>query len=166
MAQVQFKGNSINTIGSLPSVGDTAPDLTLTGSDLKDVTLKDFTSKKKILNIVPSIDTSVCAESARRFDSESRMLSNTAVITVSADLPFAMKRFFDSAGINTVIPLSQFRNPDFGRDYGVEITEGPMRGLLTRAVVVLDENNKVLYTQLVNDIGDEPDYGTALEYVD
>ncbi|MFP4384052.1 MAG: thiol peroxidase [Spirochaetia bacterium] len=166
MAQVKSKGKVIHTVGSLPAVGNTAPDFTLTGSDLKDVALKDFASKKKLLNIVSSIDTSVCAESARRFDSESRMLSNTAVITVSADLPFAMKRFFESAGINTVIPLSQFRNPDFGRDYGVEITDGPRRGLLARAVIVLDENNKILYSQLVANMDNEPDYGKALEHAD
>ena len=162
MAQITLKGNPVNTIGSLPEVGSTAPDFKLTTGDLHDVTLADYAGKKKILNIVPSLDTGTCAASAKTFDKRAHTLKNTVVITVSMDLPFAQQRFCQTEGVGNVVTLSAFRSPYFGRDYGVQMTDGPLEGLLSRAVVVLDEDNRVLYTEQVPEIAQEPDYDTAV----
>jgi thiol peroxidase len=165
MAQTALKGNPVTTSGDLPAMGSAAPDFTLTKGDLSDVTLADFSGKKKILNIVPSLDTGTCAASARRFNQEIRNVGDTVVLTISNDLPYAQRRFCEANNIDEVVTLSQLRNREFGKAYGVTIMDGPMAGLLTRAVVVLDENNTVLHTQLVPEISTEPDYDAALAAV-
>lgn len=165
MAEITFKGNPVHTTGELPAVGQTAPDFELTKGDLSDVGLSDFAGKTKIINIVPSLDTSVCAASAKRFNEEVKNLDNAVVLTVSADLPFAQKRFCESNSIDSVVTLSQLRNREFGRRYGIEQSDGPMAGLLGRAVVVVDGDNTVRYTQLVPEIAQEPDYDAVLEAV-
>ena len=165
MAQVTLKGNPIHTNGELPKVGAKAPDFTLTGSDLKDVTLASYKGKKKILNIVPSLDTSVCATSTRKFNEAAGKLPNTVVLVVSADLPFAQKRFCTTEGLQNVVPLSLMRGKTFAKDYGVFLEDGPLAGICARAVVVIDENDAVKYTQLVPEIGQEPDYDAALKAV-
>jgi thiol peroxidase len=162
MAQVTLKGNPIHTNGDLPAVGSKAPDFKLTAGDLKDLTLGDFKGKKKILNIVPSLDTPVCATSTRRFNETAGKLPNTVVLVVSADLPFASKRFCTTEGIQNVTTLSLMRDKNFAKDYGVLIQDGPLAGVTARAVVVVDENDKVVYRQLVPEIGQEPDYDKAL----
>jgi len=163
VASITLKGNPISTIGTLPAVGSTAPDFRLTKNDLGDASLGDFAGKVKILNITPSLDTGTCAASARAFNKAADTLSGVVILTITRDLPFAQKRFCEAEGIKSVIPLSELRTRDFGRSYGVEIVDGPMAGLLSRAVVVLDRNNKVLYTQQVPEIAQEPDYRKALE---
>ena len=163
MASITLKGRQISTIGKLPEIGATAPDFKLTKGDLADVNLGYFAGKVKILNIVPSLDTGTCAASARAFNKAADRLKNVAILTISRDLPFAQSRFCEAEGIKSVVPLSELRGRDFGRDYGVEIVDGPMAGLLSRAVVVLDRNNVVVYTQQVPEIAQEPDYGKALE---
>lgn len=165
MAKLTVGGKPATTSGELPSVGSKAPDFLLTKSDLGDVSLKDFRGMKKILNIVTSLDTGTCATSAKKFEAEAAKLNDTVVLTVSCDLPFAQSRFCHSEGISKVITLSQLRNRDFGRDYGVEFIDGPLAGLLARSLVVLDENDTVLYTQQVPENGEEPDYEPALEAV-
>ena len=165
MAQVTHKGNPIHTNGDLPAVGAKAPDFKLTGGDLKDVSLADFRGKKKILNIVPSLDTPVCATSTRRFNETAGKLPNTVVLVVSADLPFASKRFCTTEGLQNVAPLSLMRDKSFAKDYGVLIQDGLLAGICARAVVVVDENDKVVYRQLVPEIGQEPDYDKALAAV-
>ena len=163
MATITFKGTPINTIGNLPAAGSAAPDFSLTKGDLSDVSLKDFEGKKKLLNIVPSLDTGVCAMSARKFNQEAAKVPNTVILTISCDLPFAQSRFCSAEGIDSIITLSEMRNRKFGEDYGVRIVEGPLAGLLSRAIVVLNENNKVVYTEQVPEIAQEPDYEKALE---
>jgi thiol peroxidase len=165
MATITVGGKPVKTSGDLPSVGSTAPDFLLTKGDLSDVSLKDFQGKKKILNIVTSLDTGVCANSAKRFEAEVAKLGNTVVLTVSCDLPFAQSRFCKAENVQKVITLSQLRNRNFGRDYGVEFVDGPLAGLTARSIVVLDENNKVVYNQQVPENGDEPDYDSALRAV-
>ncbi|MEM5948297.1 thiol peroxidase [Spirochaetia bacterium 38H-sp] len=165
MASITLKGNPINTIGELPAVGQKAPDFLLTKADLSDVSLADFKGKKKILNIVPSLDTGVCAESARRFNKEIAGKTDTIVLTISCDLPFAQERFCSAEGIDNIITLSQMRNRNFGKDYGVEIIDGPLAGILARAIVILDESDNVIYTELVPEIAQEPDYKEALARV-
>jgi thiol peroxidase len=162
MATITFKGNPVHTAGELPKRGERAPDFKLTTGDLKDVSLKDFAGKKKILNIVPSVDTGVCAMSARRFNQEAANIPNVAILTISADLPFAQKRFCAAEGIAAVTMLSELRSRDFGQAYGVRMTDGPLAGLLSRSVVVLGENDEVLYTEQVPEIAQEPDYDRAL----
>lgn len=162
MATVTLGGNPVNVAGSFPNAGQTAPDFKLVGKDLKDVSLKDFAGKRKILNIVPSLDTAVCATSARKFNEKAAGLGNTVVMTISADLPFAMGRFCTTEGIQNVVPLSLMRGREFLKNYGVEITDGPLSGAAARGVVVLDENNKVLHAELVPEIKTEPDYDAAL----
>jgi thiol peroxidase len=162
MPNVTLGGNPIKVAGNFPGKGDTAPDFTLTSKDLKDVGLKDFTGKRKVLNIVPSLDTPVCAKSTRIFNERASDAANTALLVISADLPFAMNRFCGAEGINNVVTLSTARNRDFHAKYGVDITDGPLKGLTARAVVVLDENNRVLHSQLVPEIKNEPDYEAAL----
>ena len=162
MAQVTLKGNPINTNGDLPAVGARAPAFKLTSGELKDVTLADYAGKKKILNIVPSLDTAVCATSTRKFNESAGKLANTVVLVVSADLPFASKRFCTTEGLQNVTTLSLMRDKNFAKDYGVLLQDGPLAGLTARAVVVLDEQDKVVYRQLVPEIGQEPDYEKAL----
>jgi thioredoxin-dependent peroxiredoxin len=165
MAQVTLKGNPIQTNGELPAVGAAAPAFKLTGSDLKDVSLADYRGKKKVLNIVPSLDTPTCATSTRKFNQQASSLANTVVLVVSADLPFASKRFCTTEGLANVVPLSLMRDKNFAKDYGVLIQDGPLQGITARAVVVIDENDKVVYRQLVPEIGQEPDYDSALKAV-
>ncbi len=162
MAQVTLKGNPIHTNGELPKVGAAAPAFKLTGGDLKDVTLADYKGKTKILNIVPSLDTAVCATSTRKFNESAGKLPNTVVLVVSADLPFASKRFCTTEGLQNVVPLSLMRDKNFAKDYGVLLQDGPLAGVCARAVVVIDESDKVKYAQLVPEIGQEPDYDKAL----
>ncbi len=162
MATVTLKGSPIDVAGEFPRPGKKAPAFKLVGKDLKDVTLADFAGKRKVLNIVPSLDTSVCAMSARKFNERAASLRNTVVLVVSADLPFASSRFCAAEGLDKVVPLSLMRGRDFLRDYGVEIASGPLAGVAARAVVVLDESDTVLHAQLVPEIGQEPDYDAAL----
>ena len=162
MSTITLKGNTIHTSGALPKTGSVAPDFKLTRTDLSDVSLKDFAGKRVILNIFPSLDTSVCATSVRKFNQEAAALHNTVILGVSKDLPFAHNRFCSAEGIDKVISASVLRHDGFGKDYGVQITDGPMAGLLSRAVVVLDEHGKVLYTEQVPEITQEPDYQKAL----
>lgn len=161
MATITLKGNAVHTVGELPATGSVIKDFELTGQDLSTKTLADYTGKRKIFNIFPSIDTGVCAASARKFNEEAGNLENTVVINVSKDLPFALGRFCAAEGLSHVETLSDFRG-NFGTDYGVLITDSPMKGLLSRAVIVTDENNKVLYTEQVAEIASEPDYDAAL----
>ena len=161
MATITFLGKPVNTCGDLPAVGSQAPDFSLTSGKLTDVTLAKYSSKKKIFNIVPSLDTPTCALSTRKFNEKAAGLGNTVVLIISADLPFAQGRFCEAEGLSDVIPLSTFRS-DFAETYGVEITDSALAGLTARAIVVLDENDKVVYTQLVADVADEPDYEAAL----
>jgi len=162
MATLTFKGNPINTSGDLPAVGASAPDFKLVTADLKDVTLADFAGKKKLLNIVPSLDTSVCALSTRKFNEHAKAHPDSVILVISADLPFAQKRFCGNEGLNNVVTLSMMRSRKFAKDYGVLLETGPLAGLTARAVVVLDENNRVRHAQLVPEIAQEPDYETAL----
>ncbi len=162
MAKVSFKGNPVNTAGQLPAVGQQAPDFSVTKTDLSNLSLKDLAGKKVILNIFPSIDTGVCAASERKFNTEATSLSNTVVVSVSKDLPFALNRFCAAEGLKNVVPASALRDDSFSKAYGVTITEGPLAGLFSRAVVVLDEKGKVVYTEQVPEITQEPDYAKAL----
>jgi len=162
MATVTLKGNPIHTNGELPAAGAPAPDFKLTGVDLKDVSLAEYKGKKKILNIVPSLDTAVCATSTRKFNESGGKLPNTVVLVISADLPFAMKRFCTTEGLQNVVSLSMIRGKGFAKDYGVLLQDGPLAGLSARAVVVLDEKDKVVYRELVPEIGQEPNYEAAL----
>ena len=162
MAQVTLKGNPIHTNGELPQVGAKAPDFKLTGGDLKDVSLADYKGKRKVLNIVPSLDTPTCATSTRKFNEAASKLPNTVVLVISADLPFAAKRFCTVEGLQNVVPLSLMRDKSFAKDYGVLIEDGGLAGLCARAVVVLDEGDNVVYRQLVPEIGQEPDYDKAI----
>ncbi|MCV2219413.1 thiol peroxidase [Thauera sp. Sel9] len=162
MSTVTLGGNPIDVAGRFPQEGDAAPAFKLTGADLADVGLDAFAGKRKVLNIVPSLDTPVCAASARKFNAEASSLADTVVLVVSADLPFAAGRFCEAEGLKNVKTLSTFRNPGFARDYGVAITSGPLAGVTARAVVVVDANDKVVYSQLVPEIKEEPDYAAAL----
>lgn len=164
MAHITLKGNPVDTVGDLPAEGSKAPPFTLVRTDLTEVGLRDFEGKRVVLNIFPSVDTPTCASSVRTFNKEaSESLRNTVVLCVSADLPFALSRFCGAEGLQNVVTASVFRAPEFGRDYGVLISSGPLAGLLSRAVVVIDESGKVLYTQQVQEIADEPDYQAALD---
>lgn len=162
MATVTFQGEPINTNGDLPEVGSQAPDFLLVDKRLKDVSLAAFAGKKKLLNIVPSLDTPVCATSTKKFNDYARDHSDTTMLIISADLPFAQSRFCGNEGLKNVVTLSMMRSRDFARDYGVLIEDGPLASLSARAIVVLDQENKVVYTELVPEIGDEPDYAKAL----
>ncbi len=162
MARITHKGNPITTNGELPKVGAKAPDFKLTPGDLKDVSLADYKGKRKVMNIVPSLDTPTCATSTRKFNEKAGQMPNTVVLVISADLPFAMKRFCTTEGLQNVVPLSLMRGKGFAKDYGVLIQDGLLAGITARAVVVLDENDKVVYTELVPEIGQEPDYEKAL----
>ncbi len=163
METITLKGNPIHTEGPTLKPGDKAPDFTLTTRDLEDKSLADFPQKRLVLNIFPSIDTSVCAQSVRRFNQEAAARKDTAVLCISRDLPFAHQRFCAAEGLEDVITLSAMRNAAFGKDYGLTITNGPLASLFSRVVIILDENRKVLYAEQVPEIGQEPDYPAALK---
>ena len=163
MAKVTLKGDPIHTNGELPEVDQPAPDFKLVDKDLAERSLTDFAGKKKLVNIVPSLDTPVCAESTRRFNEYAANHDDTVMLIVSADLPFAQQRFCGDEGLDNVVPLSMMRDKGFARDYGVLLEDGPLAGVTARAVVVLDENDRVAYRQLVPEIADEPDYEEALQ---
>lgn len=163
MATVTLRGNAVQVGGTLPAVGSSAPGFRLTGGDLKDVSLHDYAGKKKVLNIFPSIDTPTCATSTRKFNEKAAGLKDTVVLCIAADLPFAMTRFCAAEGLKNVVTLSTFRAHKFAEDYGVAMENGPLAGLTARAVVVLDENNKVTHTELVSEIANEPNYDAALK---
>lgn len=159
---VTLSGAPVTLYGTFPKVGQTAPAFTLVNKDLHDVALSSFAGKRKILNIVPSLDTPVCATSARKFNEAANTLINTVVLTISADLPFMQGRFCAAEGLDNVIPLSLMRGREFMRNYGVKIADTVLAGLTARAVLVLDENNRVLHAELVSEITDEPNYDAAL----
>jgi thiol peroxidase len=165
MAQTALQGNLVNLAGELPAVGSPAPDFKLVDKDLGDKTLADFAGKKVLLNIVPSLDTPVCATSTRKFNESFADRDDAVCLVVSADLPFAMGRFCATEGIENVHPLSMMRSKNFGKDYGVLIEDGPLAGITARAIVVLDADGTVTHTQLVPEIGEEPDYDAALKAV-
>ena len=162
MARITLKGNQIETVGEIPADKTAAPEFTLTGTDLSEVKLEKFSGKTKVLNIFPSLDTPVCAASVRRFNEEVTKLDNTVVLSISADLPFAHNRFCETEGLKNVISCSVFRSPQFGTDYGVTVKNGPLAGLLSRAVVIVDADDKIVYSQQVPEITEEPDYDKAL----
>jgi len=162
MSTVTFQGNTIRVEGVVPSASSTAPAFSLVGKDLSDVALADFSGQRKVLNIFPSIDTGVCAASVRRFNELAASLTNTVVLCISADLPFAQGRFCGAEGLDKVVTLSTFRSTRFLTDYGVAIAEGPLAGLAARAVVVLDADNHVLHVERVSEITHEPDYAAAI----
>lgn len=162
MATVYFKSTPVEVYGELPEVGAIAPDFHLTSNSLSDITRSDFPGKRIVLNIFPSLDTDVCAASVRRFNQEATKVDNVVVLCVSMDLPFAMSRFCTVNGLENVVPASAFRSPDFAKEYGVMMVDGPLKGLLARAVVVLDEDGRVIYRELVEEITNEPDYEAAV----
>jgi thiol peroxidase len=162
MADITFKGNAIHTAGSLPKLGATAPEFALTKVDLSTATLGELKGKRVVLNIFPSIDTPVCAASVRKFNEEASRLPNTVVLCVSRDLPFAQKRFCAAEGLNNVVMASEYKDSSFSDSYGVRIVDGPLAGLLSRAIVAIDGSGKVIYTEQVPEIAQEPDYGKAL----
>ena len=161
MATITLQGNPIETVGELPAVGSNAPAFTLTKTDLSEVSLQDFAGKTVILNIYPSVDTGICAASTRKFNEVASSNPNVVVLCISADLPFAHSRFCGAEGLENVVSLSTFRNADFGGNYGVTITTGPLAGLMSRAVVIV-KDGKVTYTEQVPEIAQEPDYDAAL----
>ncbi|PCH64094.1 MAG: lipid hydroperoxide peroxidase [Gammaproteobacteria bacterium] len=162
MATITLKGNEIHTNGDVPTVGSTAPDFRLVDKDLNDVNLVTYAGKKKLISIVPSLDTPVCQLSTKKFDEFAKSRDDVVVLTVSADLPFAMSRFCTGEGLNNVVPLAMMRSRNFAKDYGVLIEDGPLAGITARALVSLDEDNKVVFSQLVGEIADEPDYDGAI----
>jgi thiol peroxidase len=162
MAKITLQGNEIHTNGDLPAVGSQAPEFRLVDAELGDKRLSDYAGKKKLLNIVPSLDTPVCATSTKKFNDAAAGRDDVVMLVVSADLPFAMGRFCGAEGIDNVVPLSMMRSRNFAKDYGVLIEDGPLAGITARAIVVLDENDKVVHTELVPEIAQEPDYDAAL----
>lgn len=164
MAEINLKGNKIHTNGNLPKIGEKVPDFVLVSKSLKDQSLNDFPGKK-ILSIFPSLDTDICAASVKKFNQEAGKLQNTSILCISCDLPFAHKRFCETENIENVHSLSVMRNKDFAKDFGVLITDGPLEGLCARAVIVLDQNNHVIYTELVPEITQEPKYENALKHL-
>lgn len=165
MANITLKGNAINTIGNLPKVGTKAPNFTLTAVDLSQKSLADFSGKNIILNIFPSVDTGTCAVSVREFNKNASELKNTVVLCISKDLPFAQARFCAAEDLNNVIMLSDFSNGSFGKDYELQITNGPLAHLHSRVIVILDENGTIKYTEQVSEIADEPNYLAALKAI-
>jgi thiol peroxidase len=163
MAQTKIGDLTVNTSGDLPAIGSVAPAFTLATNDLKEMSLRDFAGKNVVLNIFPSIDTSVCATSVREFNKRAAALENTVVLCISKDLPYAFRRFCGAEGIDKVVTLSDFRNKGFSKDYGVEMLGGRMEGLHARAIVVIDEKGKVKHTEVVPFIGEEPNYDAALQ---
>lgn len=164
MAKITLQGNAVNTVGDLPAVGSTAPDFTLTKTDLSDLKLSDLAGETVVLNIFPSVDTPTCAASVRTFNEALSTLDGVEVVCISADLPFAMQRFCGAEGLERVTSGSVFRNEDFGKKYGVTIADSPLKGLMARSVVVI-KDGKVVYTELVSETADEPDYDAALKAV-
>lgn len=162
MPTISMRGTMVNTVGELPAVGEKAPEFRFTDAELGEITLADLAGRKVVLNIFPSIDTPTCAKSVRVFNEEAGKRDNAVVLCVSADLPFAQKRFCGSEGLDNVVTASTFRAPEFGRNYGVEMVDGRLAGLLSRAVVVIDENGTVIHTEQVPEIAQEPDYEAAL----
>ena len=162
MAQITLKGNPIHTSGDLPKTGAAAPAYTLVRTDLSEISSKDLAGQRVVLNIFPSMDTPTCAASVRKFNARANEKPNTTILCVSADLPFAQKRFCAAEGLDNVMPASTFRNADFGKAYGVALVDGPLKGLLARAVVVVDGAGKVIHSELVPEIAQEPDYNAAL----
>ena len=162
MAVLTLQGNEINTNGELPKVGSNAPDFMLVNSEMEDVSLTNYQGKKKLLSIVPSLDTPVCAMSTKKFDKLAKEKLDTVFITISADLPFAVSRFCKTESVSNVITLSMMRSRNFAKDYGVLITDGPLAGITARAIIVMNETNEVIYSELVSEIADEPDYDAAL----
>lgn len=162
MPAITFKGSKVNTSGELPKVGNIAPDFILVKNDLTELSLKDFKGKNIILNIFPSLDTGVCAASVRRFNKDAAGMKNTVVLAVSADLPFASGRFCTAEGIENVVPASVFRNPEFAKNYGLLMIDGPLKGLLARAVIVINPQGKIEHVELVPEITQEPDYQSAI----
>ena len=165
MAKITFKGSAVNTVAELPNKGSKAPNFTLVNSELAEVSLSDLKGKYIILNIFPSLDTGVCASSVRRFNQDASKLNNTVILAVSADLPFAAGRFCTTEGIKNVTPASVYRNAEFGKDYGVLMTDGPLKGLLARAVIVINPEGNISYTELVPEITQEPNYQTAINSI-
>ena len=165
MAKTALKGNPVETSGSLPKVGEVAPEFKLVNSSLEEVKLSDFKGKNVILNIFPSLDTGVCAASVRKFNEDASSLDNTVILGISSDLPFAAGRFCSMEGIDNTIALSLFRDDSFAKDYGVLLMDGPMKGLTARAVVVVNPEGKVIYNQLVPEISEEPDYNSAIDSI-
>ena len=163
MASITLGGNPAETIGSLPSINSTAANFTLTATDMSSKSLTDYDGYRKILNIFPSVDTGICAASARKFNEEASGLENTKVLCISKDLPFAQKRFCAAEGLEDVEMLSDYKDGRFGKDYGLEITKSAFTGLHSRVVLVLNENNEILYSEQVPEIGQEPDYASALK---
>ena len=163
MSQITFKGKPVTTYGHLPEKGERAPHFELLRNDLSIATLQDFKGKRVIMNIFPSIDTNVCATSVRNFSQRATELDNVAVLNISRDLPFAQQRFINDEGLNNVTNLSDFRERNFGKDYGLEMIDGVWEGLLSRVVIVLDENGKIIYSEQVKEINNEPDYLEALK---
>jgi thiol peroxidase len=166
MAHTALKGNPVKLVGELPAVGSKAPDFSLVADDLSDVSLATYAGKKKLLNIVPSLDTPVCATSTKKFNEAMAGKSDAVALVISADLPFASGRFCQAEGVGNVLNLSMMRSKNFGKDFGVLMEDGPLAGLTARAVVVLDANDQVVYTQLVPEITEEPDYDSALAALD
>ncbi len=162
MASITLGGNPIHTSGNLPEKGSKASDFTLIKNDLSTASLSDFSGKKVVLNIFPSIDTGTCAQSVRTFNEKASKLENTIVLCISRDLPFAQKRFCGAEGLENVVNLSDFKSGEFGKNYGLEITDGPLAGLHSRVVIVLDENRTILHAEQVDEIADEPNYEAAL----
>ena len=165
MAKITFQGNPINTSGELPQVGSKAPDFILVDSNLNDTSLSNFKNMYKILNIVPSLDTPVCQKSTKAFNNKIESIQDAVVLAISADLPFAMERFCSSESLTLIKSLSMMRSRNFAKDYGVLITDGPLKGITARAVVVIDKNDNVIYAELVNEIANEPNYEAALECI-
>ena len=163
MASTEFKGTAVHTYNNLPEVGSTAPDFCLTKMDLSDVSIEDFAGSNVVMNIFPSVDTGVCAASVHKFNEAAAELKGTKVLCISRDLPFAQKRFCGAEGIDNVIMLSDLRDGSFGETYGIEMIDGPLAGLLARSVIVLDCHGKIIHSQLVPEITEEPDYDAALE---
>lgn len=162
MATITLKGTEFHTNGDLPAVGAQAPDFLLTTKDLSDVSLADYAGKKKLISIVPSLDTPVCQLSTKKFNEHAKQFPNTVILIVAADLPFAMGRFCGDEGLDNVIPLSMMRGRNFAKDYGMFIEDGPFKGITGRALMVLDENNTVISSELVTEVADEPNYDAAL----
>lgn len=165
MSKITLKGNACNTSGDLPAVGQQAPNFTLVAGDLSEKTLADFSGKKVIFNVIPSLDTPTCATSAKKFNEQAGALGGTQIINVSKDLPFAQKRFCESNQVEHVSNLSAFRCSKFGQDFGLEIVDGPLKGLLARAIVAVDASGKVVHTELVPEIANEPNYDAAIKAV-
>lgn len=161
METIFFKGQEVHTYGDAPAVGSDAPDFCLTSGSLEDVTLDSLKGNKVVLNVFPSLDTPVCAASVRRFNKDASGREGVKVVCVSQDLPFAISRFCTTEGLDDVIATSAFRSPEFARDYGLLMVDGPLKGLLARAVIVIDENGKVIYREVVDEITEEPDYAAA-----